>query len=203
MDISESIKNNHRESVWHFEEQVFNYMLPDNMACWLFDPASLTARLVVASDGNFRVRVMNQSWGTPLWNESKRLGMRERQVALIREVFLYCNDEPWVFARTVIPRTTLTGKENYLANLGSKPLGAVLFADPNMRRDQFEVTCLQDGDLLYAHASQLANSKPTEIWGRRSAFYLSDKPLLVNEIFLPAIAQCRSTRRPSPFVRYR
>ena len=196
-------KNNQRESVWHFEKQVFNYMLPDNMACWLFDPASLTARLINACDGQFRVRVMSQSWGTPLWNESKRLGMRERQAALIREVFLYCDDQAWVFARTVIPRTTLSGKEKYLANLGSKPLGAVLFADPNMRRDQFEVTCLREGDLLYAHANQLTNSKPTEIWGRRSGFYLSDKPLLVNEIFLPSIAQCRSARRPSPFARHR
>ena len=199
----DSINKFQRESVWHFEDQVFNYMLPTNMACWLFDPASLTARLLNASDGNFRVRVMSQSWGTPLWNESKRLGMRERQVALIREVFLYCNDEPWVFARTVIPRTTLTGKENYLANLGSKPLGAVLFSDPNMHRDHFEITCLRDGDLLYSHANQLADNKPTEIWGRRSAFYLSAKPLLVNEIFLPAIAQCRTARHPSPFVRYR
>lgn len=203
MNISDSKKNNLRESIWHFEGQVFNYMLPDNMACWLFDPASLTARLLVASDGNFRVRLMNQSWGTPLWNEAKRLGMRERQVALIREVFLYCNDEPWVFARTVIPRTTLTGRENYLANLGTKPLGAVLFADPNMHRDQFEVTCLRDGDLLYAHTNQLTDDKPEQIWGRRSAFYLSKKPLLVNEIFLPAISQCRSSRRPSPFVHHR
>ena len=201
MNTLSPIENNHRESVWHYEKQIFNYMLPDNMACWLFDPASLTARLINACDGKFSVRVISQSWGTPLWNESKRLGIRERQTALIREVFLYCDDQPWVFARTVIPRTTLTGKEKYLANLGSKPLGAVLFADPNMHRDQFEVTCLREGDLLYAHADQLAGSKPTEIWGRRSAFYLSGKPLLVNEIFLPAIAQCRSARRPSPFSR--
>ena len=203
MNTADAIRSHKHESTWFFEDQVFNYMIPENMACWLFDPASLTARLLVASDGNFRVRLMAQSWGTPLWNESKRLGVRERQVALIREVFLYCNDEPWVFARTVIPRSTLTGKENYLANLGTKPLGAVLFADPNMHRDPFEVTCLRDGDLLYDHASRLANDKPSEIWGRRSVFYLSDKPLLVNEIFLPAIAKCRSTRRPSPFVRHR
>ena len=203
MNALDSIQNNQRESVWHFEKQIFNYMLPDNMACWLFDPASLTARLINACEGQFSVRVISQSWGTPLWNESKRLGMCERQSALIREVFLYCDDQPWVFARTVIPRTTLSGKEKYLANLGSKPLGAVLFADPNMHRDQFEVTSLREGDLLYAHANQLASSKPAEIWGRRSAFYLSDKPLLVNEIFLPTITQCQAARRPSPFVRRR
>ncbi|MGD8785110.1 MAG: chorismate lyase [Thioalkalispiraceae bacterium] len=195
------MENNHDESVWHFQRQVFNFMLPENMACWLFDPASLTARLIAACDEKFRVRVMSQSWATPLWNEAKRLEMRERQAALIREVFLYCGDQPWVFARTVIPRTTLTGKEKYLANLGSKPLGAVLFADPNMQRDEFEVTCLAKGDLLFQHASQMLLDEPEDIWGRRSVFYLSGKPLLVNEIFLPTIAQCRSARRPSPFLR--
>jgi chorismate--pyruvate lyase len=183
-------------------------MLPANMACWLFDPASLTARLVSACDSQFRVRVMSQRWGTPLWNEAKRLGMRERQAALIREVFLYCGEQPWVFARTVIPRTTLSGKEKYLANLGSKPLGAVLFADPNMQRDEFEVTCLRKGDLLFSHAQQLSHDETTEVWGRRSVFYLSRKPLLVNEIFLPSISRvafthCHSSRRPAPMIQSR
>ena len=128
--------------------------------------------------------------------------MRSREVALIREVFLYCDDEPWVFARTVIPRSTLTGKQKYLANLGSRPLGAVLFADPNMRRDHFEVACMRPEELLYTHANQLHTDQnnidgPDFIWGRRSAFYLSNKPLLVNEIFLPAIAKC-----PTPAVKY-
>ena len=180
----------HRESRWQFEARVFNYVVPEGMACWLFDPASLTARLVAACEQHFRVQVLSQAWGTPLHNEARRLGMRERQAALIREVLLYCGDTPWVFARTVIPRATLTGKEKYLANLGSKPLGAVLFADPHMHRDQFEVACIQAGEYLYAKATWHSSKKPKQVWGRRSAFYLSDKPLLVNEIFLPAIAQC-------------
>jgi len=193
---------NHRDSVWRFKAQVFNHMLSNKMACWLFDPASLTARLIAACDGQFRVQVISQAWGSPMFNELKRLGMRLREKALIREVFLYCDDEPWVFARTVIPRSTLTGKQKYLANLGSRPLGAVLFADPNMRRDHFEVACMRPGEVLYAHANQLNSAKsdseqPEYIWGRRSAFYLSDKPLLVNEVFLPAIASC-----PGPAVKY-
>jgi len=181
---------NHRESVWRFQEQVFNHMLSNKMSCWLFDPASLTSRLMAACDGQFRVRVMSQAWGTPMFNELKRLGMRHREMALIREVFLYCDNEPWVFARTVIPRSTLSGKQKYLANLGSRPLGAVLFADPDMRRDHFEVACMRPGEVLYSHANQLSCEQPEYIWGRRSAFYLSAKPLLVNEVFLPAIPKC-------------
>ncbi len=181
-----------RESGWHFESRIFNYVLPQGLACWLYDPASLTARLIAACDQQFRVQVLSQGWGTPFHNEIKRLGLRARHKALIREVYLYCGDTPWVFARTVIPRSTLIGKQKYLANLGSKPLGAILFADPHMRRDQFEVACITPGEYLYNAATQASAKKPGQIWGRRSVFYLSNKPLLVNEIFLPAIAQCPS-----------
>lgn len=179
-----------QESSWQSERRVFNYVVPHDMACWLYDPASLTARLIAACNHRFAVAVLSQSWGTPFHNESKRLGMRARHRALIREVFLYCGDTPWVFARTVIPRATLTGAQAYLANLGSKPLGAVLFADPHMRRDPFEVARIQGGEYLYQRATQRSAKHAREIWGRRSVFYLSKKPLLVNEIFLPGIAQC-------------
>jgi len=184
------MSNTGSESRWHFESSVFNYVLPQGMACWLYDPASLTARLVAACEQQFRVQVLSQGWGTPFHNEARRLGVRARQSALIREVFLYCGNTPWVFARTVIPRSTLSGKQKYLANLGSKPLGAVLFSDPHMRRDQFEVACIEAGQYLYTAATQASHKKPKQIWGRRSVFYLAGKPLLVNEIFLPAIAQC-------------
>lgn len=180
------------ESSWQFESRVFNFSIPEPMLCWLLDPASLTARLIAACQGRFHVQVLSQTWQTPFHNESLRLGIRTRQVALVREVRLYCDETPWVFARTVIPRSSLTGKRRYLANLGNRPLGAVLFADPFMHRDQFELACIRPGEYLYHRAVDSTNPQPGEIWGRRSAFYLSGKPLLVNEIFLPAIARCPS-----------
>lgn len=179
-----------RESVWRVGRQIFSDPVPENMGCWLFDPASLTARLVAACSGRFRVQVLEQTWRSPLHNESRRLGMRYKRTALIREVLLYCDDKPWVYARTVIPKTTLTGPSKYLANLGSKPLGAVLFADPHMQRDEIEVSELVPGQHLYEKAVQALANPPATIWGRRSVFYLYHKPLLVNEIFLPGIAGC-------------
>ncbi len=183
-------RHNKRESIWRFGHQIFTDIVPDQMTCWLFDPASLTSRLVAACSGNFRVRVLDQAWYNPLHNESHRLSMRYKRTALIREVLLYCDDTPWVFARTVIPKSTLSGKQKFLANLGSRPLGAVLFSDPNMHRDDFEITKLSAGHYLYEKAVQELADAPASIWGRRSVFYLQNKPLLVNEIFLPAIASC-------------
>jgi len=186
-----------RESVWRVATQIFNDDIPVQISCWLFDTASLTSRLTAACHGRFYVKVLTQHWCTPMLNEVQRLGMHVRHMALVREVLLYCDDTPWVFARTVIPRRTLTGRCKHLANLGSRPLGAVLFADPHMRRDAIEVAKLTAGQPLYARAVQALSYIPPSIWGRRSVFYLRDKPLLVNEIFLPGIVTC-----PQPRVKF-
>lgn len=180
----------HHEPVWYFTRELRHGFVPAGMTDWLFDPGSLTARLIRACPGRFHVQVLSQIWRAPLHNEIKRLGMRQRQMSLIREVYLYCDDQPWVFARTVIPRKTLTGKQRHLANLGSRSLGSVLFADPHMRRDEIEVASLHATEQLYHKAVAALSTTPASVWGRRSVFYLKNKPLLVSEIFLPGVACC-------------
>jgi len=120
-------------------------------------------------------------------NEAIRLRMRGSSFAFIRQVQLTCNNRPWVFARTVIPPRTLSGKRRRLAKLGSKPLGAVLFADTSMRRSEMEIACLTPGQDLYQEATCSVPGMNQAIWGRRSVFYLNKHPLLVSEFFLPGI----------------
>lgn len=151
---------------------------------WLLDTGSLTRRVQAACAGRFRVQVEFQGWGRPRLDESLALHLRLPRRALIREVHLLCDDHPWVFARTVIPISTLRGRERRLAHLGERPLGAVLFADPHMTRGPVEVACVRPGQSLYAAAAQGLRQRPAEIWGRRSVFRLGGKPLLVSEFFL-------------------
>lgn len=105
--------------------------------------------------------------------------MANRETALIREVHLMCDDHPVVYARTVIPVSTLVGPQKRLAHLGDKPLGAVLFSDKSMRRSEVQVACLKPAQV------KLATANSEDIWGRRSVFRLNDRPLLVSEYFLP------------------
>jgi chorismate--pyruvate lyase len=184
----------HHEPVWNFTRELRHGFVPAEMAGWLFDPGSLTTRLIRACPGRFHVQVISQVWRPPLHNESKRLGMRQRQMSFIREVYLCCDERPWVFARTVIPRKSLTGQQQHLADLGSRSLGSVLFADPHMRRDEIEVACLHATEQLYHKAVATLSQHPACIWGRRSVFYLNNKPLLVSEIFLPDIARCQHVK---------
>lgn len=102
--------------------------------------------------------------------------------ALVRQVLLCCNDQPLVYARTVIPVTTIQGARRRYANMGNRPLGAMLFADRTMRREPVQVSRLPVTD----KANQYTDIDEP-IWGRRSVFRVSGKPILVSEYFLPEL----------------
>jgi chorismate--pyruvate lyase len=136
------------------------------------------------------VRVLSQGWGSPLRSEARVLQLRRGERCLVREVQLLCDEHPWVFARTIIPATTLSGPQRRLARLGSRPLGAVLFADPSMRRGAVQIAAITARHGVFARAIRELKQRPQQIWGRRSVFRVAGKPLLVSEIFLPGISAC-------------
>ncbi len=135
---------------------------------WLADAGSLTQRLIDASDGNLSVAVLKQSLEVPRLSERQLLGLGDRRRAMVREVVLYGNNQPWVFARSILPLTTLTGRLRKLRQLSNQPLGELLFKDPSMRREPVQFARFDSAS-----------------WGRRSVFRLDNKPLLVAEVFLP------------------
>lgn len=156
-----------------------------NLADWLLDRASLTRRLQQMCPGEFRVQVLSQVRDTPRLDEALVLGMPPREMAIVRQVWLLCGVTPWVYARTVIPVTSLRGKLQRLASLGTRPLGGVLFADPGMRRGIVELAELLPGHTAHTAATAHMRQTPAAVWGRRSVFNITGKPLLVSEIFLP------------------
>lgn len=172
---------------WRNGRQLSRAAPNEMLRAWLLDTGSLTRRVQCACPGRFRVQVERQGWGRPRLDECRALGVRLGRVALIREVHLLCDDRPWVFARTVIPLSTLRGACRRLAHLGNRPLGALLFADPHMQRGPVEVTRIAHGSAIFMAATQGVRRRPQAIWGRRSVFRLSGKPLLVSEFFLPGL----------------
>jgi chorismate--pyruvate lyase len=168
--------------------------LPARLRPWLLDPASLTERIICSCRGAFRVQVLDQAWRRPLPSETQALALKPGRRAWVRQVRLFCDRSPWVYARTVIPPSTLTGAQRRLARLRSRSLGAVLFADPSMRRGPMEVARLAPGDALYALATRDLKKRPAEVWGRRAVFRLRDKPLLVSEMFLPDLGDFPAAR---------
>ena len=170
---------------WYLRHQLFSRHVPLDAQSWLFDPASLTARLKQKCRADFRVELLSQMPQRPRLDEIRVLGMETGRRALVRQVRLCCGHACWVYARTVIPFTTLRGKQRIYANLGTRPLGAMLFADRTMQRDAVMVTSLQ-GDQL---PDGLGLSAQDTVWGRRSVFRVGGKPMLVSEYFMPALLE--------------
>ncbi len=175
------------EPGWTGVDQMRRSAVPAGMDDWLWDTTSLTARLKRYCPHGFHVRLLRQGWGRPLYSEMRLLGMRRGETAIVREVELYCEEKAWVFARTVIPASSLRGPARRLTMLGTRPLGEVLFNDPHMRPGRREVARLLPRHPLFQAATASLEQEPGEIWGRRTLFHLSGSPLLVNEIFLPGI----------------
>jgi chorismate lyase len=164
--------------------------IPPELRRWLLDPSSLSRRMERCCPMGFRVRPLRQCWTHPLLDERRLLGIDQHQVALVREVHLLCGEQPWVFARTVIPRETLTGRHKRLARLGTRPLGALLFSDKRLQRGQVEIARAVPGRVPFGEAFGLLGTCQGELWARRSMFSLGERPLLVSELFLPVIARC-------------
>ena len=153
---------------------------------WLIDRGSLTARVCARCDA-FRVDVVFQGPRRATRDERFLFGARARQT-LVREVYLWCGDVPVVFAHSVAHRGDLRRAWRSLTRIGSRPLGAALFANPRVQRQALRFRELSAHDELHARARARAGKTGARaLWARRSLFILDNSPILVSEVFLPGI----------------
>lgn len=175
---------------WCGESVVKARQIPPVARDWLFDNGSLTRRLKLLCGEQFCVNLLDENRARTYLDEAQMMGVCSGEQARVRRVLLCSGDRPLVYARTVIPLSSLQGTARRLAHLGERPLGAVLFANKGARRGAVQV--------CEASAQSLNPILPEGIvWGRRSVFYLAEKPLLVSEFFLPSLFEliaCRDER---------
>jgi chorismate--pyruvate lyase len=156
---------------WHSEGERLSPPV-DAWRRWLFDSSSLTKLLIQKSGGDFRVEVRGQEWlQLPSPAVRSCFGpLAADHKFWSRKVVLVGDNTPWVLAHTLIPEFSLTGPLKRVLELNEKPLGEYLFSHPDLIRSGIDI-------------SPIAGDS----WGRRSLFYLFEKPIMVAEFFLPAI----------------
>ncbi len=162
--------------------------LPPGLRPWLTDTGSLTAR-IVARSGRFHVEVLEQRRARPMSDERRLFKLRRGEQLRVREVLLYADAQPVVYARSVVSERDLRLAWRVFRGIGSRPLGAALFADPRIRRQPLVSAALKRGDARYHRAVACAKlvPPPSRLWARRSLFRLRGRDLLVTEVFLPAV----------------
>ncbi len=156
------------------------------MVPWLNDRGSLTQRIQQRCE-HFAVHPVRSGLARIAFDESALLGIAPQCLAWSREVFLYADNRPVVFAHSACARQDLRGPWSAVGSMGNKPLGALLFAHPQVERRPLHYKALRGTHLLYQRAAVMLSNPPDRLWARRSLFYLHGAPLLVTEVFLPEI----------------
>ena len=153
---------------WLSDSQLKTHLKKQNILEWLNEEGSITAK--ISSDSKFKLEILSDDLGIAEDEEYLALDIASEEVR-IREVVLYGDLVPLVYARSIIP--SLTSSKGYpgLGTIGSKPLGDLLFQSELFIKTRREF-------------AQFETSSEEVIWGRRTHYLVRGYPLSVMEVFL-------------------
>jgi len=147
---------------------------------WLLDPGSLTRRLTQLAAGDFSVRVLHTGWQALRADECTALGVIAGSSGWVREVYLFGQGQPWVFARSVAAREALHGAGFEIGEIGEQSLGEVLFRDASFIRSVLELC-------WYPPVWLPPEARTDHLLARRSCFRREALGVLVAEVCLPTL----------------
>ncbi len=177
---------------WH--EHINGVRASAQMADWLNNRASLTARLVAKCEA-FRVQRLAQGRALCLADEFAQIGLPRPLQVVEREVLLRCDEQAVVYAHTVMPLSANASQWPLFASLGNRSLGTTLFSDPLVQRGALSFARLRVSHPLMRRIEELGlleeAAPQTHLFARRSVFMRKGASLLVTEVFLPSILLLR------------
>lgn len=153
---------------WLSDSQLKTHLKKQNILEWLNEEGSITAK--ISSDSKFKLEILSDDLGIAEDEEYLALDIASEEVR-IREVVLYGDLVPLVYARSIIPNLTSSKGYPGLGTIGSKPLGDLLFQSELFIKTRREF-------------AQFETSSGEVIWGRRTHYLVQGYPLSVMEVFL-------------------
>ena len=184
------MSHRHRlRSAWNRVGSGEIHRAPRQWQPWLADMGSLTQKIEKAIGQKLQVQVLRDCPQTLDSDESRYFHFKIRRCR-VREVLLCANNTPLVMAHSVIPTLSSSGSNHSVLRLGAKPLGAVLFAKTRMHskaKPPRDIARLDRSSSLWKKCSKKYPGLSSPLWARRTLYRLKGHPILVNEIFLPAL----------------
>jgi chorismate--pyruvate lyase len=153
---------------WLNGSELTNHLTKKNILDWLEEEGSITAR--ISSRAEFKLEILNDDIGFAEDEEYIALEIPPEEVR-IREVVLFGDLVPLVYARSIIPELTALKGYPGLGTIGSKPLGDLLFQSELFVKTRREF-------------AQFQSSSKEVFWGRRTHYLVRGYPLSVMEVFL-------------------
>lgn len=168
---------------------------PPGLRSWLAEPGLLTARIRELCGEDMRFRMLGPLRAAPLSDELRaRLGGMDPR-GLLREIEFRCLGARLVYAQTVLPDSTVRAHP-WLRELGDSPIGESLRrAGGALEREPLEYAALPpDHALALAAGDPSDEARGAPLWARRAIYRLDGLPILVQEVFMPALLLVQDQR---------
>ena len=134
---------------------------------WLNESGSITSR--IKSFSKFKLKLLRDGPGKVDEIEDDLI-IANYEENNIREVVLYSDEKPLIYAKSIIPIETINLGLGVLGNLKENPLGDILFSDPKIKKKY----------MLFARFE----SNKKIFFGRKGIYSVKGYPFSVCEIFL-------------------
>jgi len=154
-------------SSWNSYEAIEHELTNAEIKSWLLEQGPITKR--IKSMKKFRLELIQDELSEVKEDEILFLTTDDESIR-VREVILYGNDTPMVFARTIIPNTTINKGLKELGEIGNKPLGDILFEKNIFSEEDIVFATFKDGKSIF--------------WGRKIKYSVKNQPFSVMEVFL-------------------
>ena len=135
---------------------------------WLLESGPITNRIKLSQE--FELELLNDEIDEFSKEEELFLNSVSKTFR-VRRVILLGNNTPVVYAKSVIPSSTIENGLSSLGKIGNAPLGDILFTPGVFTK--LEMVC----------ASFLSKEKNV-YWGRKIKYSVNSEPISVMEVFL-------------------
>jgi chorismate--pyruvate lyase len=175
------------EPLWQSVDQL-PLTLGVNLRAWIACSDSLTVQF--RKVGLFQVQVVDEYWGQVSATENKLLQISSSEEIWQRDVVLLLNHIPVGIAHSLVPASLLQDPAlQGLLQLGTRPLGEVIFKELAGQRERLEYARLSSAHFLFQLTLQSINAVEAPLYARRSIVNIKQHKLLVNEVLLSSIEE--------------
>ena len=158
-----------------------NIQIDSKLKFWLLDVKSLSYR--IRNIAKLEIIPVKKNVSNIFHNEKKVFGDIKSEHLYLREVLIYADKLPIMYARTVLPSKYLRGFWHKIKKLNNKPLADIVFEKKMIIRSDFKFKKPSNND-SFSRKIKIFNLKNTKILAtRQSTFRYKNEKALLTEVF--------------------
>ena len=162
--------------MWNKKIQLHN-----ELKFWLLDMKSLSYR--IRNIAELEIIPIETKKSNIFLDEKKEFGYRKSEHLYLREVLIYADTLPIMYARTILPSIYLRGFWRKIKKLNNEPLANIVFERKKIIRSEFKFKKPSFNDVFSKRIKSLNLENIKILAARQSTFKNKNKKVLLTEVF--------------------